>query len=354
MAGLELGLDTFGDVTVDGDGNLLAQPLVIRHVLEEAALADQLGVNIIGVGEHHRPDLAISAPEVVLAAVAARTKRIRLGSSVTVLSTDDPVRVYERFATLDALSGGRAEIILGRGSFTESFTLFGYDLADYEVLFEEKLQLFAELVKEGPVNWSGTTRPPLTGQRAYPTTESGSLKTWIGVGGSPESVVRAARYGFPLVLAIIGGSPRRFVPYVELYHRALAQFEQPDRPIAVHSPGYLADSDEQAREELWPHYSAIMARIGQERGWPPMTRAQFDATTGPDGALFVGAPETVAEKIVRTAKTLGIVRFTMKYSHGTLPHENMMRSIELYGSKVIPLVRKALAVTGDQVEIAGV
>ena len=353
MAHLELGLDTFGDVTVDGEGNLLPQPLVIRNVVEEAALADQLGVDIIGVGEHHRPDLAISAPEVVLAAIATRTQRIRLGSSVTVLSTDDPVRVYERFATLDALSGGRAEIILGRGSFTESFPLFGYDLADYEVLFEEKLQLFAELVKEGPVNWSGTKRAPLTGQRVYPTTESGSLRTWVGVGGSPESVVRAARYGFPLVLAIIGGSPRRFAPYVELYHRALAQFEQPDRPIAVHSPGYIADSDEQAREELWPHYSAIMARIGRERGWPPMTREQFDATAGSDGALFVGAPETVAAKIVRTAKTLGIVRFTMKYSHGTLPHENMMRSVELYGSKVIPLVRKTLAATSDKVEIAG-
>jgi len=343
MAHLELGLDTFGDVTADGDGNLLPLPLVIRNVVEEAVLADQLGVNIVGVGEHHRPDLAISAPEVVLAAIAARTQRIRLGSSVTVLSTDDPVRVYERFATLDALSGGRAEIILGRGSFTESFPLFGYDLADYEVLFEEKLQLFAELVKEGPLNWSGTTRPSLSGQRAYPTTESGSLRTWVGVGGSPESVVRAARYGFPLVLAIIGGSPGRFAPYVELYRRALDQFVQPDRPIAVHSPGYIADSDEQAREELWPHYSAIMARIGRERGWPPMSRAQFDATAGPDGALFVGAPDTVAAKIVKTAKTLGIVRFTMKYSHGTLPHENMMRSIELYGSKVIPLVRNALA-----------
>ena len=353
MAHLELGLDTFGDVTVDENGNPLPQALVIRQVVEEAVLADQLGVDIIGVGEHHRPDLAISAPEVVLAAIAGRTERIRLGSSVTVLSTDDPVRVYERFATLDALSGGRAEIILGRGSFTESVPLFGYDLADYEVLFEEKLQLFAELVKEGPVTWSGTVRPPLTGQRAYPPTESGSVRTWVGVGGSPESVVRAARYGFPLVLAIIGGSPRRFAPYVELYHRALAQFEQPDRPIAVHSPGYIADSDEQAREELWPHYSTIIARIGKERGWPPMTRAQFDATTGPDGALFVGSPETVAAKIVRTAKILGIVRFNMKYSNGTLQHDKMMRSIELYGTKVIPMVRKALAAADDQVQIAG-
>ncbi len=345
MEPLELGLDTFGDVTVDDVGNLVPQPQVIRNVVEEAALADELGVDFFGVGEHHRPDLAISAPEVVLAAIAARTKRMHLGSAVTVLSTDDPVRVYERFATLDALSGGRAEIILGRGSFIESFPLFGYNLDDYDVLFEEKLQLLAELLKEGPIHWSGTTRAPLTGQRAYPTTESGSLRVWVGVGGSPESVVRAARYGFPLVLAIIGGPPRRFAPYVDLYHRALAELGQPERLVAVHSPGYVADSDEQARDELWPHYSALHAKIGRERGWPPLTREQFDASTGPNGALFAGAPETVAAKIVDVTKTLGIARFDMKYSNGTLPHPKMMRSIELYGTKVIPLVREQLATT---------
>jgi alkanesulfonate monooxygenase SsuD/methylene tetrahydromethanopterin reductase-like flavin-dependent oxidoreductase (luciferase family) len=261
--------------------------------------------------------------------------------------------VYERFATLDALSNGRAEIILGRGSFTESFSLFGYNLDDYDVLFEEKLQLFAELLKEAPVTWSGTTRPPLTGQRAFPTTESGSLRAWVGVGGSPESVVRAARYGFPLVLAIIGGAPRRFAPYVELYHRALAEFGHSERPVAVHSPGYIAESDEQAREELWPHYSAMHTRIGRERGWPPMTRAQFDASTGPDGALCVGAPETVAAKIIDVVKTLGLARFDMKYSNGTLPHSKMMRSIELYGTKVVPLVRKSLATAIDAVRPAG-
>lgn len=348
MNKLELGLDTFGDVTVDADGRRLPQPRVIRDVVEEAVFADQLGVDFIGVGEHHRPDLAISAPDVVLAAIAARTKHIRLGSAVTVLSTDDPVRVYERFASLDAVSDGRAEIILGRGSFTESYPLFGYSLDDYDVLFEEKLRLFAELLKEGPVTWSGRTRPPLTGQRAYPTTESGALRAWVGVGGSPESVVRAARYGFPLVLAIIGGAPRRFAPYVELYHRALAEFGHAERPVAVHSPGYVAESDEQAREELWPHYSEMHTRIGGERGWPPMTRAQFDASTGPDGALHVGSPETVAAKIVDVATTLGLARFDMKYSNGTLPHSKMMRSIELYGTKVIPLVRQSLATAGDE------
>ena len=353
MKELELGLDTFGDVTVDDDGTVLSQPQVIRNVVDEAILADQLGVHFIGVGEHHRPDLAISAPEVVLAAIAARTKQIRLGSAVTVLSTDDPVRVYERFASLDAVSDGRAEIILGRGSFTESFARFGYRLDDYEVLFEEKLQLFAELMKERPVTWSGTTRQPLAGQRAYPTTESGSLRAWVGVGGSPESVVRAARYGFPLVLAIIGGPPRRFAPYVELYHRALAEFGHSERPVAVHSPGYIAESDEQAREDLWPHYSAFHTRIGRERGWPPMTRAQFDASTGPEGALFVGAPETVAAKIVDAAKTLGLARFDMKYSNGTLSHSKMMHSIELYGTKVMPLVRQTLATATDEVPAAG-
>jgi probable LLM family oxidoreductase len=353
MTKLELGLDTFGDVTVDDDGAVLTQPRVIGNVVDEAVFADQLGVDFIGMGEHHRPDLAISAPEVVLAAIAARTKRIRLGSAVTVLSTDDPVRVYERFATLDAVSGGRAEIILGRGSFTESFPLFGYRLDDYDVLFEEKLQLFAELLKEGPVTWSGTTRPPLSGQRAYPTTESGSMRAWVGVGGSPESVVRAARYGFPLVLAIIGGPPRRFAPYVELYHRALAEFGHSERPVAVHSPGYIAESDEQAREDLWPHYSAMHARIGGERGWPPITRAQFDASTSPDGALFAGAPETVAAKIVDVVKTLGLARFGLKYSNGTLPHSKMMRSIELYGTKVIPLVRKSLPTATDREQAAG-
>jgi probable LLM family oxidoreductase len=353
MKKLELGLDTFGDVTVADDGSVLAQPRVIRDVVDEAVFADQLGIDFIGVGEHHRPDLAISAPEVVLAAIAARTKHIRLGSAVTVLSTDDPVRVYERFATLDALSGGRAEIILGRGSFTESFPLFGYDLDDYDVLFEEKLQLLAELLKEAPVTWSGTTRPPLTGQRAYPTTESGSLRAWVGVGGSPESVVRAARHGFPLVLAIIGGPARRFAPYVELYHRALAEFGHSERPIAVHSPGYIAESDEQAREDLWPHYSAMHSRIGGERGWPPMTRAQFDASTGPDGALCAGAPETVAAKIADVVRTLGLARFDLKYSNGTLPHSKMMRSIELYGTKVVPLVRKSFAAATDGVRASG-
>lgn len=349
MDQLELGLDTFGDVTEEADGSPRAQAQVIRDVVEEAVLADRLGVDFIGVGEHHRPDLAVSAPEVVLAAIAARTERIHLGSAVTVLSTDDPVRVFERFATLDALSGGRAEIILGRGSFTESFPLFGYNLDDYEVLFEEKLELFAEVLKEGPVTWSGTTRAPLDGMRAYPTTQSGRIPTWVGVGGSPQSVVRAARHGFPLVIAIIGGEPLRFQPLVDLYRRALAEFGRPDLPIAVHSPGYIAETDAQALEELWPHYSAMMARIGRERGWSPMSRGQFEAMAGPDGALYAGSPESVAAKIGRVARAFGLSRFDLKYSAGTLPHARLMRSIELYGTAVVPLVRQALSAGPDKV-----
>jgi len=340
---LELGLDTFGDVTFDADGNLLPQHQVLRNVVEEGVLADRLGLAFFGVGEHHRADFAVSAPEVVLAAIAGRTENIHLGTAVTVLSSDDPVRVYQRFATLDAVSDGRAEVILGRGSFTESFPLFGYDLSQYEELFEEKLQLFAELRKEQPVTWSGNTRAALRDQSVYPTTASGGLTTWVGVGGSPESVARAAHYGLPLMLAIIGGQPSRFAPLVDLYRKALEHFGQPTQPVGVHAPGYVAETDEQAREEMWPHWKAMQDRIGKDRGWPPANRIHFEQGAGPDGALFVGSPETVADKIARVAKELGLARFDLKYSLGTLPHEHLMRSIELYGSEVAPLVRERLA-----------
>jgi probable LLM family oxidoreductase len=339
---IELGLDTFGDVTAGADGRPLPQAQVIRHVVEEATLADGLGIDFIGVGEHHRDDFAVSSPEMVLAAIAGRTSRIRLGSAVTVLSSDDPVRVFQRFATLDAVSSGRAEVILGRGSFTESFPLFGYDLNRYEELFEEKLDLFAALLKQQPVTWHGNTRAALTNQRVFPLTESGWLKTWVGVGGSPQSVVRAARYGLPLMLAIIGGEPQRFMPYVNLYRRSLDQLGKPALPIGVHSPGYVADSDARAREEFWPDYKRMRDRIGSERGWPPMGRAEFDREAD-HGSLYIGSPETVARKISATVKLLGISRFDMKYSAGPLPHEKLMRCIELYGGKVIPLVRDMLA-----------
>jgi probable LLM family oxidoreductase len=339
---LECGLDTFGDVTEDAAGTLLPQAQVIRNVIDEAVLADELGINFIGLGEHHRADFAISSPEVVLAAIAARTSRIRLGSAVTVLSSDDPIRVFQRFATVDAVSNGRAEVILGRGSFTESFPLFGFDLRRYEQLFDEKLDLFAALLKQESVTWQGKLRPPLNNQRVFPKIENGTLKTWIGVGGSPESVVRAAHYDLPLMLAIIGGEPKRFAPYIDLYHRAFQQTGRPARPIGVHSPGYVADTDAQAREELWPDYKTMRDRIGKERGWPPMGRDEF-VQEADHGSLYVGSPENVARKIAATVKALGVVRFQLKYSAGALSHDKLMRSIELYGRKVVPLVRDMLA-----------
>jgi probable LLM family oxidoreductase len=325
---IELGLDTFGDVVYDTNGRPVTQAQALRHVVEEGVLADQVGVDGFGVGEHHRPDFAVSAPEVVLAAIAGKTNRILLGSAVTVLSTDDPIRVFQRFSTLNAVSNGRAEVILGRGSFTESYPLFGYDLAQYNPLFEEKLNRFVKLLEQQPV--------------VYPPVEGGRLRTWVGVGGSPESVVRAARHGLPLTLAIIGGSARRFLPFVELYHRSLKEFGKEPQPIGVHSPGHIAATDEQAKEELWPHYLAMMNRIGRERGWPPRGRDDFEREAGPDGALYVGAPETVAAKIARTVNDLGLSRFDLKYSNGTLPHASLMKSIELFGTKVMPAVRTAL------------
>ena len=340
---LELGLDTFGDVPYDSNGRLVTAAQALRNVVAEGVLADRLGLDYFGVGEHHRPDFAVSAPEVVLGAIAGQTQRIRLGSAVTVLSSDDPVRVFQRFSTLDAVSNGRAEVTLGRGSFTESFPLFGYDLADYDVLFEEKLDLFVKLLDQQPVTWSGRTRNALTGQRVYPPVENGRLRTWVGVGGSPQSVVRAARHGLPLSLAIIGGSARRFLAFVELYLRALKEFGKPVLPIGVHSPGHVAATDEQAKEELWPHFSAMMNRIGRERGWPPRDRDDFEREAGPDGALYVGAPDTVAAKIVRTVQDLGLSRFDLKYSNGTLPHEALTTSIELFATEVVPRVRAAVS-----------
>jgi probable LLM family oxidoreductase len=339
----EIGVETFGDVTEGDDGRLLPHAQVLRNVVAEARAAEAAGLDFFGVGEHHRDDYAVSAPEVVLGAIAAQTERIRLGSAVTVLSSDDPVRVFERFATLDALSNGRAEVILGRGSFIESFPLFGYDLQDYEVLFEEKLALFAELLKEKPVTWSGSTRSGLSGQVLYPPTESGRLGAWVGVGGSPESVVRAARHGLPLFLAIIGGNPLAFEPLTRLYQRSLEDFGHGPQRIGAHTHGLVADTDDEALEILWPHYRRTMDRLGAERGWPPASRMRFQASAGPDGSLLAGSPETVARKIVKVSRGLGLSRLDIKYSAGTLPHAPMVRSIELLGSKVKPLVLDMLA-----------
>ncbi|MCO6008910.1 LLM class flavin-dependent oxidoreductase [Actinoallomurus purpureus] len=342
MSDLEFGLDTFGDIPEDDSGALLSYAAAIRQVMDEAVLADELGVDVIALGEHHRPEYAISTPETVLAGIATRTSRIRLASGVTVLSSDDPVRVFQRFATVDALSNGRAEVILGRGSFTESFPLFGYDLADYDVLFEEKAELFVRLLDEKPVTWKGTVRAPLENADVFPKTESGRLTTWIGVGGSPQSVVRTARHGLPLMLAIIGGAPDRFAAHIELYRRAAAQFGTTAHPVGMHSPGFIADTDQEARELHWPGYRVIRDRIGALRGWPPIRREEYDAEIE-HGSLYIGSPETVARKIARAVASLGVGRFDLIYTGGTQAAGARLRAVELYGTKVIPMVRDMLA-----------
>jgi len=338
---VNLGLDTFGDVTRGPDDRLQPMDVVLREVVDQAVLADELGIDFIGLGEHHRDDFAISAPEVVLAAIAGRTKRIRLGTAVTVLSTDDPVRVFQRFSTLHAVSGGRAEAFLGRGSFTESYALFGQSTQDYDLLFEERLDLFVRVMRQDKVTWKGKTRPGLKQATVYPRL-SQPMPVWVGVGGSPESVVRVARHDVQLMLAVIGGDPLRFKPYVDLYHRAVAQMGGTAHPIGIHSPGFVAATDEAAREALWPHYQASFGRIGRERGWPPVTKDRFIAECA-HGALFVGSPETVARKIVRAVRGLGIARFDLKYATGPMPHAQLLDGIRLYGERVIPMVREMLA-----------
>jgi probable LLM family oxidoreductase len=339
---VQFGLDTFGDIPVDDAGDLLSHADAIRQVVEEAVLADQVGVDVIALGEHHRSDFAISTPETVLAGIATRTERITLASGVTVLSSDDPVRVFQRFATVDALSGGRAQVILGRGSFTESFPLFGFDLADYDVLFEEKIELFSRLLTERPVTWQGSTRAPLQDADVYPKTESGRLDTWVGVGGSPQSVIRAARYGLPLMIAIIGGPPERFAPYVDLYRRAAAQFGTPAHPVGMHSHGFVADTDEEAVETVWPHYRASRDRIGAQRGWSPVRRQDYEAEIA-SGSLYIGSPETVATRMAEAIRSLDVGRFDMVYTSGSTPAAARLRAVELYGSQVIPRVRELLA-----------
>jgi probable LLM family oxidoreductase len=339
---VEFGLTSFGDVTATPDGASLTQAQVIRDVIDEAVLADQVGVDAFGIGEHHRPDFAVSAPEVVLGAIAARTQNIRVGSAVTVLSADDPVRVFQRFSTLGAIARGRAEVMLGRGAFTEPFPLFGYELSQYGTLFDEKLDLFAMLIRQDKVTWRGNTRPALTAQSVYPRLERGPLSTWLAVGATPESVLRAARYDLPMMLGIVGGDPLRFMPFVEIYKQAFEKLGRPRLPVGVHSAGYVADSDTAAREEFWAAYKPLRDRIGGERRMPPITPAQFSNEIEA-GSLYVGSPETVARKIAKTLEDLGALRFDMKYSTGALTHGRLLHSIELYGSRVIPRVREMLA-----------
>lgn len=338
----ELGLYSFAEVTPDPiTGKTITAAERLRRLMEEIELADQVGLDVYGVGEHHRPDFAVSAPAVVLAAAAVRTTRIKLTSAVSVISSDDPVRVFEEFATVDGLSGGRAEIMAGRGSFLESFPLFGYDLTDYDELFEEKLELLLRLRAGERVTWKGTTRAPIEDLGVYPRPVQDPLPVWVAVGGSPESVVRAASLGLPLAIAIIGGEPRRFVPFVELYREAARRAGRDPKTLAVsiNSHGYVADTSTQAADEYYAGYSYMMGKIGRERGWPPPTRAHYDAERAPLGAILVGDPNEVAAKILYEHELFGNQRFLIQMSVGTMPHDKVLHAIELFGTKVAPIVR---------------
>ncbi len=349
---MELGIYSFGEVP-DATAPSAAQRL--RELIEEITLADQTGLDVFGVGEHHRPDFVVSAPAVVLAAAAARTKHIRLTSAVTVLSSDDPVRVFQDFATLDLLSEGRAEIMLGRGSFIESFPLFGYDLDDYDELFTAKLDLLLKIRSAERVTWAGEHRAALNDLGVYPRSLQDPLPVWIAIGGTPQSVVRAATLGLPMALAIIGGAPERFAPLVDLYRKAAAQagYDPAQLPIGINSHTYIADTSAQARDEFFPAYAAMMNRIGRERGWPTMTRAQFEALCAPRGALLVGSPAEVVEKILFEHELFGHQRFLAQISVGAMPHVKVMHAIELLGSEVAPAIRKALGSAPAVIEDAG-
>jgi probable LLM family oxidoreductase len=344
---MELGLYTFGDVGTDPvSGARIGPAERLRDLVEEIALADAVGLDVFGLGEHHRPDYAVSAPTVVLAAAAARSRRIRLSSAVTVLSSDDPVRVYQAFATLDNLSGGRAEIMAGRGSFIESFPLFGHDLADYDTLFAEKLALLMRLNEAETLRWPGGRHTAaIDGRGVYPRPVQERLPIWIAVGGTPQSVARAGALGLPLALAIIGGEPARFAPLFDLYRRAAAQAgHDPARlPTSINVHGFVAETRRQAADTFYPAQKAVMDRIGRERGWPPQSRAQFDASIRPEGANFVGSPAEIADKILGLHEVFGFTRFVIQMAIGVLPHAELMRAIELFGTEVAPAVRKAVA-----------
>jgi probable LLM family oxidoreductase len=341
---MELGLYTFAEVTPDPrTGQSISPAQRLRNLLEEAALADELGLEVYGVGEHHRPEFAVSSPAVVLAAVAERTSRIRLTSAVTVLSSDDPVRVFQDFATLDLLSGGRAEIMAGRGSFIESFPLFGFALDDYNELFAENLELLLALRDTEHITWSGRHRAPLTGQGVYPRPLQEPLPIWVAVGGTPESAVRAGALGLPMALAIIGGLPERFAPFAELHRRAALEAGHGRPPLSINSHGFLADDARQAADDYFPPLKSMMDKIGRERGWSTLARADYDAMLGVRGALVVGNPEQVAEKILFQHEIFQHDRFMIQFTVGTMPHEKVMRSIELFGAEVAPLVRAEVA-----------
>jgi probable LLM family oxidoreductase len=341
---MELGLYTFADIARDVEtGRLTAPEVRLRHLLEEIVLADQVGLDVFGVGEHHRPDYAVSAPAVVLGAAAATTSRIRLTSAVTVLSSDDPVRVFQQFATVDLLSGGRAEIMAGRGSFIESYPLFGQDLHDYDALFAEKLDLLLKLRESDRVTWSGRHRPAIEDRGVYPRPAQDSLPIWVAVGGTPASAVRAGTLGLPMALAIIGGTPDRFAPFAQLFRTSAEKAGHAGLPLGINSLGLVADSSQRAADIFFPAYASVMNVIGRERGWGPIGRAEFDAMRSPAGALVVGSPQEVVDKILREHEIFGHERFLLQMSIGAMPHRDVLRAIELLGTEVAPAVRKATA-----------
>jgi probable LLM family oxidoreductase len=341
---VELGVYTFGDVHRDPrTGTTISPEQRLKNLVEEIELADQVGLDVFGLGEHHRPDYAVSAPSVVLGAAAVRTRNIRLTSAVTVLSSEDPVRVFQQFATIDLLSGGRAEVMAGRGSFIESFPLFGYDLDDYDELFAEKLELLLELRNSVRVSWQGRHRAALADQPVYPRPVQDPLPVWVAVGGNPQSVVRAGALGLPLALAIIGGEPARFAPLATLHRRAAAQYGHGPLPISINSHGFVADTSQAAADSFFTTYAEVMTQLGRERGWGPMTRPQFDALAGLHGAVAVGSPEQVAEKILFQHEVFGHQRYLMQSSLGAAPHREVLRSIELLGTEVAPIVHAEVA-----------
>lgn len=344
---MELGIYTFAEATPDPEtGRTISPAQRLNNLLEEIELADQVGLDVFGVGEHHRPEYVASSPAVVLAAAAARTKNIRLTSAVTVLSSDDPVRVFQQFATVDLISNGRAEIMAGRGSFVESYPLFGYDLQNYNELFEEKLDLLLRIREEETIHWEGHHRASLNGQGVYPRSVQSPLPVWIAVGGTPKSVVRAASLGLPMALAIIGGQPERFVPFVQLYREAAKEvgLDPATLPISINSHGYIADTSQKAADESYQPFMDTMNRIGKERGWGPMSRAAFEAERGPKGALVVGSPQKAIDKIMYEYELFGNNRFMLQFTVGSIPHAKVMRCIELFGTKVAPVIRKEVGV----------
>jgi probable LLM family oxidoreductase len=340
---MQLGIYTFAERTPDPDGITISPQRRLADLLEEIELADQVGLDVFGVGEHHRPDFAVSAPAVVLGAAAARTSSIRLTSAVSVLSSDDPVRVFQQFATVDLLSGGRAEIMAGRGSFIESFPLFGYELDDYDSLFAEKLQLLLQLRRSERATWPGGRHTaPIPGRGVYPRPVQDPLPLWVAVGGTPNSAIRTGALGLPMALAIIGGQPARFTAITDLHRRAAEEAGHPPPALSINSHGYIADTSQQAADEAFGPFATMMDRIGRERGWPPMSRAQFEASRTLHGANLVGSPQEVTEKILHQHTLFGHQRFLIQFSVGTMPHAQIMRSIELYGTKVAPAVRAEL------------